>query len=155
LVVQDRPKVEKSFQDNVPSDLATRVTFQAHDFFKEQPLAADVYFMKSILHDWPDKHSIKILRALLPAMKPGARVILCEGIAPPIDGGEDWEKLPLMAKRMLAAADLQMLVGFNAKQRSIDDWKELLKMADERFELANTFFLPGSASGILEIVFRG
>ena len=81
--------------------------------------------------------------------------MLCEGVAPPVGGGPEWDKVPPFGKKMLAAADLQMLVIFNAKQRSLDDWQELLAKADARFELVKTFFLPGSASGLLEVVFKG
>jgi O-methyltransferase len=154
-VVQDRPKVEKAFHDNVPAELTSRVTFQAHNFFNEQPIRADVYFVKQIVHDWPDKHSVEILKSLVPAMKPGSRVILFEGVAPPIEGGAEWEKLPQTAKRLLAAADLQMLALFNAKQRCIEDYVALFKKADSRFELANTVFLPGSAFGLIVMQWKG
>ena len=37
----------------------------AHDFFKPQPIRnASVYFMRMILHDWPDYKALEILKAL-------------------------------------------------------------------------------------------
>lgn len=43
---------------------------------------ADVYFFKWIFHDWSDKYCIKILRALIPALKKGARIVVNEFIVP-------------------------------------------------------------------------
>ena len=82
-IVQDRPETVKDGPVNVPPELAGRVTFSAHDFFTEQPIKdADVYFLRWILHDWSDKYCIRILRALIPALKKGARVILNEYVLP-------------------------------------------------------------------------
>ncbi|KAK1770138.1 O-methyltransferase-domain-containing protein [Phialemonium atrogriseum] len=154
FVIQDLPPVEEAFNGNVPEELRPRISFHPHDFFTPQPIAADVYFFKAILHDWPDKYASKILGALVPAMKPGARIILCEGVFPPTDS-EEWRSLPLTSQRTLSAMDLQMLVLFNAKQRTVEDWRKLVADADSRLELANVYRLPGSAFGLLEIAFRG
>lgn len=56
-----------------------------HDFFTEQPVKnADVYFFRCTLHNWADNFVIKALRALIPALKPGARVVIQDhGRAPP------------------------------------------------------------------------
>jgi hypothetical protein len=79
FVVQDLPKVIEDAKTKVPAELADRVTFMAHDFFKEQPVKdADIYYFRWILHDWSDKYCIKILKALIPALKPGARIVLSE-----------------------------------------------------------------------------
>lgn len=80
-VVEDLPAVVANAQ--VPPDLEQRLSFRAHDFFTEQPVrGADVYLLRSILHDWPDQYAVRILRNLVPAMKPGARVILNETCVP-------------------------------------------------------------------------
>lgn len=34
------------------------------DFFTEQTITADVYYFKSIFHNWADKYCIKILQNL-------------------------------------------------------------------------------------------
>lgn len=40
----------------------------ATDFLEtEQPVKdADVYFMRAVLHNWPDEYCVRILRNLLP-----------------------------------------------------------------------------------------
>ena len=79
FIVQDLPKVIEDARTKVPVELADRVTFMAHNIFAEQPVkGADLYYFRFILHDWSDKYCMKILRSLVPALKPGARIILHE-----------------------------------------------------------------------------
>ena len=81
-VVQDKPEVITKAR--VPPELEGRLTFHAHDFFAEQPVkGAEVYFFRSVLHDWPDAYALKILRNLIPALKLGAKVVLNETCLPP------------------------------------------------------------------------
>lgn len=78
IVVQDLPHViESACSAKMPSDLLRRITFQAHDFFTEQTVVgADVYLFRMIFHDWSDKFCIRILQQLIPALKPGARLLV-------------------------------------------------------------------------------
>ena len=82
-IVQDRPEVIAQKQGTVPSEVADRVTFMAHDFFTEQVVkGADVYILRWILHDWSDKYAVQILKALTPALKDRAKVLLMEFLVP-------------------------------------------------------------------------
>ncbi|KAI0904448.1 putative O-methyltransferase [Ustulina deusta] len=74
-----RRAVENSVSDN---PLSPRISFQEYDFFTRQLVEADIYIYRHILHDWNDADSVKILSSLLPALKPGARVLISEGIVP-------------------------------------------------------------------------
>ena len=79
--VQDLPETIESA--SIPNDLAGRLGFKVHDFFQEQTVKdADVYFLRSILHDWSDKYAIKILKNLIPALKDRAIVIVNEVCLP-------------------------------------------------------------------------
>ena len=60
--------------------LKGHVEFMEHSIFNPQPIAADVYLFRHVLHDWPDADCVKILKALVPALKEGARVLLSEGV---------------------------------------------------------------------------
>lgn len=72
-------------------DLNSRITFAIHDFFTEQKTLADVYIFRHILHDWDDGNSVKIIKALVPALEKKSaesngrppRVLISEGIVPP------------------------------------------------------------------------
>ena len=82
-IVQDRPEVVRMGQDSLPSDIQGRVDFMAHDFFREQPIKdADVYVLRWILHDWSDKYAALILKQLIPALKPGAKILVLEQVMP-------------------------------------------------------------------------
>ena len=83
FVVQDRAEVIMECSHQVPKDVAHRVEFIAHDFFTEQPIKnADVYFFRCVFHNWADQACIKILKALIPALKVGARVLVQEILLP-------------------------------------------------------------------------
>ena len=80
-IVEDHPEVISTAK--IPPDLEGRLAFREHDFFTEQPVeGADVYFFRSVFHNWPDASAIEILRRLIPALKSGARIILNEVCLP-------------------------------------------------------------------------
>lgn len=89
VVVQDLPKVveglAKEFGDGGAEGKGKgRVTYQAHDFFDPQPVVgADVYFLRHVMHNHPDEECVSILRALLPALREGGRVLVSEYVVPP------------------------------------------------------------------------
>lgn len=83
FIVQDLPDMIRDAQDGVPSDVADRVSFMEHDFFAPQPVrGAEVYLFRNIFHNWSDMHVVKILRATIPALEPGARVVANDYLIP-------------------------------------------------------------------------
>jgi hypothetical protein len=84
-VVQDRPEIVAAGFRAAPGRIGSgRGTFMSHDFFTEQPVrGADVYLLRWISRRLgSDKYAIKTLRALVPALKPGARIIVNEAVVP-------------------------------------------------------------------------
>ena len=80
-VVQDLPGTIATIK--IPLELEGRVKCMAHDFFKEQPIKdADIYFFRWIFHDWSDELSTRILRCLIPALKPGAKILIQDSVVP-------------------------------------------------------------------------
>ncbi|KAF7595502.1 hypothetical protein BBP40_005838 [Aspergillus hancockii] len=126
FVVQDFENTVAGAEKELPPQVAGRVSFMVHDFFQEQPVVAPVYFFRYILHNWPDSYCIKILRALVPALRPGARIILNEAIL----GGEG--KTPTWREKEVRTLSLGMISMFNAYERDIEDWKRLLPQVDSR-----------------------
>jgi hypothetical protein len=148
-IVQDFPVLEPQFSTAIPVELKDRVTFQAHDFFTSQSVKhADVYFLKHILHDWADPYSVKIIRAIVSAMKDGSRIIVMDYVMPPRG------TVPLVLERLLTGLDLSMMGLLNSKERSRDEWIELFAKADERLEVKAFRQPPGSAATLIEVVFR-
>jgi hypothetical protein len=150
FVVQDLPELVEPFAKTCPAELKSRVSFVAHDFFEEQPVkGADVYFLKHILHDWSDPWAAKIIRALIPAMNKGAKIILLEGIVPPAG------KAPPPVSRLMSALDMQMLVALNSKERTVEQWQGLFKLADERLVFKGVHQPPGVGFAVIEAEFTG
>lgn len=68
---------------DTPGDMmAGRVRFIAHDLLATQTTPADVFFFRWILHNWPDRYCIRILRAQVPALKRGNRLVVQESLMP-------------------------------------------------------------------------
>lgn len=91
IVVQDLPRVVEGLEREFGSGGGDgggggNVTYQAHDFFHEQPVVgADVYFLRHVMHNHPDAECVAILRALLPALRKGGRVLVSEYVVPPYE----------------------------------------------------------------------
>lgn len=150
FIVQDLQPVITEAQANIPSDVESRVSFIAHDFLTQQPvLGADVYFFRWIFHNWSDKYSIKILRSLIPALKPGAKIIISDAVLP--GPGE----IPKGLEARMRSFDLVMTSIQNAKERELDDWVELFRKSDERFEFQGATRPPGSNHSILVALWKG
>ena len=63
--------------DAIPKDLDGRVRMQVHNFLEPQPIKnADAYVFRWIFHDWADAYAVRILRAIIPAMKKGAKIVI-------------------------------------------------------------------------------
>ena len=149
-IVQDLPEVVKAGdakRHDLPEDVKSRVSFQAHDMFEEQPVkGADAYFYRAVFHNWSDKYGIKMLKALIPALKKGAKIILNDAVMP--DAGT----LPFSLERNFRARDLNMLTLFNAHERVADDWQELFARADKRFKFEG-IKRPPPGSGVPPLLY--
>ncbi|RYP26288.1 hypothetical protein DL768_011758 [Monosporascus sp. mg162] len=156
VVVEDLPTVRPVFEESVPPGLRDRVSFRGHDFFDPQPeRGADVYVFKKVFHDWPDESVVRILRAQVPALRPGARVLVAEQVVDRAGLPADKQDVPRSLQRLATAIDLRMMALFNAKERSVADFRRVLGEADERFELVDVKVDPKSELGFFEIVWRG
>lgn len=154
FVVQDLARLYASGDPaaKISEDVRDRVSFMVQDFFEEQAIkGADVYLIRWCLHNWSDKYVIKILRALIPALKTGARIVINDGVLPeprPPTGSWDgpagmgdlssnrWSlevDADYQADKSFRSLDLLMLQALNARERDLDEWKELFREADERF----------------------
>ena len=62
--------------------VAERATTVAQSFFDPLPAGADLYLLKSVLNDWPDREAAAILRGCAEAARPGGRVVVLGGVSP-------------------------------------------------------------------------
>ena len=52
-----------------------------HDFFTPQPVKdASVFLLRNIIHDWPDKYCLQILRHLRDAAAPHTRLVIVDSL---------------------------------------------------------------------------
>lgn len=78
--------------------------------------------MHSVLHDWPDSVCRTILGPLTAAMRPGySKLLINENVIPRT--GAYWET---------TALDMIMLTEFSSRERTLDDWQNLLGAAGLR-----------------------
>jgi hypothetical protein len=51
-------------------------------FFDPLPAGADLYLLKSVLNDWPDRETVAILQRCAEAARPDGRVVVMGGVRP-------------------------------------------------------------------------
>ncbi|MFI6602041.1 methyltransferase [Nonomuraea sp. NPDC050536] len=100
--------------------LAERCELVGGDFFASVPSGGDAYLLASVLHNWDDTDSVRILRNVRDAMNPGGRVLLLEAVLPDDDA-------PHLGKDV----DMRMLAIFDGGlERSREEYATLLRQAD-------------------------
>jgi hypothetical protein len=113
-----------------------RVELVPGSFFDSVPSGADVYVLKTVLHDWDDERSKKILSVVRSAMKPGARVAIVDYIVEP-----DCDHYGVMVDVHM------MLVCGEGRERSRADFARLLAATGFRMERVLT---ASVAMGVVE-----
>lgn len=81
--MQDYESVIQRGEAALPSEFKHRIRFEAKDIFEEQEPIPDknvVYLLRAILHNWSDKYARRILQAIVPALKPGDRIVVNDRI---------------------------------------------------------------------------
>lgn len=116
-VLFDLPHVVTGDKDFIEaSGVADRCRLVGGSFFETVPEGADAYVMKSILHDWSDEESVRILKTCRAAMRSDATLLVIERILGP--SNEDLDG---------TFSDLLMFVGPGGRERNADEWKRLLR----------------------------
>lgn len=146
MVTQDLDEaVIRDSEEQRPEELADRVQYQVHNFMTEQPVRhADVYFFRAIFHNWSHKYALEILRNLVPALKPGAKIVMADYVIPAPD------KVPKSQEMALRTGIVSMNVLFNSADREMEEWARLFAEADPGFNFKGGSQPPGSDLWILE-----
>ena len=122
-VIADTPAVIKEADQYIRTlDMQKRCQAIPCDFFKNIPPGSDACLMSNILHDWPDEKCQVILENCHRAMKPGSKLLIVEIMIP--CGNE-----PSVAKLL----DLEMLVITGGRERTKDEFYQLLESSGFRF----------------------
>ena len=94
--------------------------------------------MHSILHDWPEDVSIKILSHLAAAMTPGySKILINENVIPNTDAY--WET---------TALDIVMMGLFASQERTEKQWRKLLD--DAGLKILNIWTVERGVESLIE-----
>ncbi|MGA2595122.1 MAG: methyltransferase [Bryobacteraceae bacterium] len=110
----DLPRtVARSAEVFQAAGVADRVTTVGQSFFDPLPGGGDLYILKNVLGDWPDREATAILRRCAEAARPSGRVVVFTGAGP----GED------------ASPELLMMVLVGGRGRTLDEFREMAREA--------------------------
>jgi hypothetical protein len=105
--------------------VAKRVTLQEGSFFETVPSGADVYILKSVIHDWDDERALAILQTCALAMPPTSRLVLLERELPERIESPDEAFTTVMG-------DVHMMVVLGGRERTAGEYRDLLAQAGLR-----------------------
>jgi len=128
-----------------------QVQFVPLNFLENSPVGGqDIYYLRNIIHNWPESSALEILRSVRQAMEPHSRMLIHEYILqhlnrePIADGsaaGMEEAPAPMLPNFGLGNIrtynqDLTMLLMYNAKERTLKETVELGEKAGLKFEKA-------------------
>lgn len=133
-VLYDRPAViERAQSSRAAQRLRERLQLVAGDFFERVPAGGDVYVVKHVLHNWDDRHAIRLLEHCARAVNPGGHVLIVESIL-----------LPGNRRDGARLLDLEMLVLCGpGRERRKPELRALLQRAG--LKLLSSHDLAGTA----------
>ena len=150
FVIQDLEQNAERANENIKqNDLQDRVRFQTHDFFQPQPndLKPSAYLLSRILHDWQDDDCIRILKNLLPAMRNhGTKLLIIDRVMP--DNIGETSRYKELPNRSM---DMMMYMFYASKERSLADFRKLLKQVDQSLEIVKSVQPANSVFAFLEV----
>lgn len=114
------------------------VEFMEQDFFQANAVkGAKFYYLRTVLHDWPEDKCVQILGRLRDACGEGSRILIDEMVLPNV--GVHWQA---------AMIDLQMGMCMAALERTKDQWEAVAEKSGLRIESLKTY-LPKLGSSII------
>ena len=114
-VLFDHPTVVAGAREAVhDAGVADRCRLVGGDFFDSVPAGGDAYVLKSVIHDWEDDESIRILRSCRAAMRDGSMLLLVE-----------LELGPPNTAPVAKFGDLNMLVAPGGRERTSEEYAAL------------------------------
>ncbi|KAG2366698.1 O-methyltransferase-domain-containing protein [Suillus spraguei] len=155
ITIQDLPEVlvqaRGIWAKECPEALAeNRVEFEDLNFFEGVPVKGkDIYYLRNIIHDWPDRESAVILSNVRKALGPNSRLLIHDCVLRQLSrqqAVEEDSKLgivsapePLLANFGVGnihsyKQDIHMLFATNAKERSLQESLTLATVAGLKLE---------------------
>lgn len=124
--IVDLPGTAETAKDALSAaGLSDRCDVVAGNFFDPLPAGADVYLLCKILHDWDDDNAAVILKRCAEAAGTAGRVLIVEMV---VTGSE-------IDPEFTTYLDMQMLVYFGGKERTLEEYSSLAAAAGMNVEL--------------------
>ena len=129
----DLPEVIESARNqwsNRDDSVSERIEFSQGSFFDDQTIPKvgkdEAYVLRNVLHDWPDKESLEILKNLRQSMGAEGRLVLVElGLAADSSGH--------VLEQARSSVDMLMMSMFEGRERTRCEFEALLEASG--FEL--------------------
>ncbi|CAJ2500564.1 Uu.00g034170.m01.CDS01 [Anthostomella pinea] len=122
IILQEQPHVIGQVK-TAPLPGFEGIEAQPYDFFTPQPIkGARAYYLRNILHDWPDHKCKEILQNIRAGMTDESVLLIDEMVLSKRDA--PWQATQL---------DMAMMTCLAAKERSEFEWRTLL--GDAGFEV--------------------
>ncbi|KAL2852240.1 S-adenosyl-L-methionine-dependent methyltransferase [Aspergillus pseudodeflectus] len=117
LVLQDVPAVI----DGLSGPLGPNIDAISHSMFEPQPIkGARAYYMRTVLHDWPDKQCLEALGHIRDAMEPDSVLLVHEILYPD-------RKLYGLEATSTTVLDFMMMEVFSSLERTEAQWLNLVE----------------------------
>ncbi|KAL7651581.1 hypothetical protein ACMYSQ_008924 [Aspergillus niger] len=118
LIVLDLPKVIEDIQE----PLIEGIKVVGYNMFDPQPIkGAKAYYMRTVLHDWPDKQALQALSRVHDAMATDSVLLINENVLPEIN-----------APGFSSSMDIIMMELYGSLERTERQWLALLEKAQFR-----------------------
>jgi SAM-dependent methyltransferase len=123
-ILLDLPHVIETAEEAIKDQgLSDRCNLVSGDFFEAVPEGADLHLLKQIVHDWDDEQATRLLQNCHRALAPNGKLLLVEMVIPS-------DNQPSPAQAM----DLNMLVVAGGRERTEEEFRQLLHAAGFRLE---------------------
>ncbi len=101
------------------------------------------------MHNYSTPYAIRLLQNLIPALKPGARIIINDHCLREAGQENPWDE------RVMRRMDVVMLALLNAQERTEEEFRALFKAAGEGFVFKVSIFLLLLFRFVKELVSEG
>ncbi|RYP37879.1 hypothetical protein DL767_002751 [Monosporascus sp. MG133] len=118
VILQDLQHVVDMVKAN-PLPGFDNIEAEAHDMFKPESVkGARAYYLRNVLHDWPDAEVVKILSSIKTGMTEESVILIDEAVLS--ERGAPWRAVQ---------QDMEMLACFSAMERTEGEWRKLIDEA--------------------------
>ncbi|KAH6652311.1 o-methyltransferas-like protein [Truncatella angustata] len=139
IVLQDLPQTLEHLPPPFVAQL-DGIEKLAHNFFEPQPIKeAKFYYLRNVLHDWPDETCIEILSQISIALGSESQILIDEMVLPNV--GVTWEATTI---------DLTMMSSLGSRERTLKEWRALLDSAGLKIQRIDTY-TPRRHDSIIQV----